>query len=165
MDTIILEIKDIKGNSMINGHADKIILNSFSHSVSLPLGMDAANTERTLGRPNFSEFQFTKETDQATPALYAACAAGTKLGDASVFIGRNEGGEFMLQMKFVLSNVMVGSISTGGGGGGLSDSFTLNFTQVTSEYTQQKTDATKKGNAAFGWDLATNTAVAPAAAS
>jgi type VI secretion system secreted protein Hcp len=71
----------------------------------------------------------------------------------------------MLQMKFVLSNAMVANISTGGGGGGLSDSFTLNFTKVTSEYTQQNTDSTKKGNASFGWDLATNTAAAPAAAS
>ena len=160
MDTILLEIKDIKGNAMIDGHTDKIIIDSFSHSATIPMSFDAANTERTLGRVSFSEFQFSKVTDQATPALYAACAEGKKLGDATILIGRNEGGKLMLHMKYVLTNAMVSSISTGGGHG-MSDSFSLAFTQITSVYTQQKTDSDKKGTAAFGWDLATNKAVTP----
>jgi type VI secretion system secreted protein Hcp len=68
----------------------------------------------------------------------------------------------MLHMKYVLTNAMVSSISTSGGGD-MGDSLSLNFTQMTSEYTQQNTDSTKKGNASFGWDLSKNVAVAPAA--
>jgi type VI secretion system secreted protein Hcp len=165
MDTIILNLgTTIKGNSTITGYADMIILQSFSHSLSLPMGMDAANTERTLGRPNFSEFSVNKATDQSTPALYAACAAGTKLGNATIYIGRNEGGVFMAQMTYVLTNAMVSNISTGGGGD-LFDSVTLHFTAITSTYTQQNIDSTKKGSASFGWDLSVNAAIAPAAAS
>jgi type VI secretion system secreted protein Hcp len=159
MDTVILQFKDIKGNSLIDGYADGIILYSFSHSVSMPMNSDTANTERTMGRPTFSEFSITKATDQATPALYAACAAGTKLGDATISIGRNEGGKFMLLMKYVLTNAMISHISTGGGSSEMSDSVTIHFTQMTSQYTQQSTDSTKKGNASFGWDLAANKAV------
>jgi type VI secretion system secreted protein Hcp len=162
MDTILLSIKDIKGNAMIDGYSDQIVIHSFSHSVSLPMGMDATNTERTLGRPNFQEFSFSKSTDQATPGLFAACAQGTKLGDATLSIGRNENGKFMLHMKYVLTNSMVSSIGTSGGGE-MGDTFSLNFTQMTSEYTQQNIDSTKKGNASFGWDLSKNVAVAPAA--
>lgn len=162
MDTILLQIKDIKGNAMIDGYADQIVIHSFSHSVSLPMGMDATNTERTLGRPSFREFTFSKSTDQSTPGLYAACTAGTKLGDATLSIGRNENGKFMLQMKYVMTNAMVSSIGTSGGGQ-MSDSFSLNFTQITSAYTQQNIDSTKKGNASFGWDLSKNVAVSPAA--
>lgn len=162
MDTILLSIKDIKGNAMIDGYADQIVIHSFSHSVSLPMGMDATNTERTLGRPNFQEFSFSKSTDQATPGLFAACTQGTKLGDATLSIGRNENGKFMLHMKYVLTNSMVSSIGTSGGGE-MGDTFSLNFTQMTSEYTQQNIDSTKKGNASFGWDLSKNVAVAPAA--
>ncbi|MGG1947618.1 type VI secretion system tube protein Hcp [Trinickia sp. NRRL B-1857] len=158
MDTVILQFKDIKGNSMIDGYADGIILYSFSHSVSMPMNSDTSNTERTMGRPSFSEFSVTKATDQATPALYAACAAGTKLGDATISIGRNEGGKFMLLMKYVLTNAMISHISTGGGSSEMSDSVTIHFTQITSQYTQQSTDSTKKGNASFGWDLAANKA-------
>lgn len=160
MDTILLELKDIKGNAMIDEHTDKIIVNSFSFGISMMLSSDPANTERTLGRPSFSEVQISKTTDQSTPALYSACAAGTKLGDATLLIGRNEAGKFMLHMKYVLKNAMVGTINTGGGGG-MGDSLSLNFTQVTAEYTQQDTTADKKGTAAFGWDLAANKAVTP----
>jgi type VI secretion system secreted protein Hcp len=160
MDTILLELKDIKGNSQIVDHTDKIIVNTFSFGISMPLTSDPANTERTLGRPSFSEVQISKVTDQSTPALYSACAAGTKLGDATLLIGRNEAGKFMLHMKYVLKNAMVGTISTGGGGG-MGDSVSLNFTQITAEYTQQDTTADKKGTAAFGWDLASNKAVTP----
>ncbi|HEY3599910.1 MAG TPA: type VI secretion system tube protein Hcp [Paraburkholderia sp.] len=160
MDTILLELTTIKGNSMIDQHADKIIVDSFSHSVSLPISSDAANTERTLGRPSFSEFQFSKVTDQSTPALYGACASGAKLGDANVLVGRNEAGVFMLHMKYVLSNAMVSHISTGGGGG-MSDSFSLSFTMITAQYTQQKTTGDQQGTASFGWDLATNKDATP----
>ena len=55
MDVILLAIKDVKGNCTIDGHADEIILNSYGHSVALPMSMDVANTERTAGKPMFSE--------------------------------------------------------------------------------------------------------------
>lgn len=158
MDVIILEIKDIKGNCQIDKYAGQVIVHSFSHSVTLPMQMDTSNTERTAGRPAFSEMSFAKMTDIATPALYAACAQGKKLGDAKIHIGRNENGVFMSLMEYVLTNAMVSSISTGGGGGVPSDSFSLNFTKITSEFTQQNSDSTKKGVANFGWDLETNKA-------
>lgn len=158
MDVIILEIKDLKGNCTITGHADQIIVESFSHGVHLPMSGDVANTERTTGRPQFSEMTFSKMTDQSTPALYAACTEGKKLGDATIHIGRNEAGVFMSLMKYVMSNAMVSNISTSGGGGTPADSFSLNFTKITSEFTQQNADSTKKGVATFGWDLATNKA-------
>jgi len=161
MDTIILQLGTIQGNSTIKGFENQIILHSFSHAVSIPIGTDTSNTERTMGRPNFSEFSVAKATDQSTPAMYAACAAGTKLGTATISIGRNEGGVFMLQMKYVLTNAMVSNITTSGGGE-MMDSVSLHFSGITSEYTQQNVDSTKKGNAPFGWDLSVNAALAVA---
>ena len=158
MDVIILEIKDMKGNCTVDGHANEIILNSYSHGVALPLSNDAANTERTAGRPQFSEMNFSKMTDQSTPALYTACVQGKKLGDAIIHIGRNEAGKFMSLMKYTLTNAMVSNINTSGGGGMPSDSFSLNFTKIKSEFTQQNADSTMAGTASFGWDLTTNKA-------
>jgi type VI secretion system secreted protein Hcp len=103
---------------------------------------------------------FSKMTDQSTPSLYTACAAGSKLGDAIIHIGRNEGGKFMSLMKYTLANAMVSNIGTSGGGGVPNDQFSLNFTKIQSEFTQQNADSTKKGTATFGWDLATNKAAA-----
>jgi type VI secretion system secreted protein Hcp len=122
------------------------------------MAMDAANTERTGGRPAFSEMSVSKTTDQSTPALYQACAEGKKLGDATIHIGRNEGGAFMLLMKYTLSNAMVSGISTSGGMGLPSDALSINYTQIKSEFTQQNPDSTKKGTASFGWNIETNKA-------
>lgn len=158
MDVIILEIKDVKGNCQIDKYQGQIILQSFSHGVSLPLQMDTSNTERTAGRPNFTEMTFTKMSDMATPVLYAACVQGKKLGDAKIHIGRNENGVFMSVIEYVLTSAMVSNISTSGGGGIPMDSFSLNFTKITQDFTQQKSDSTKQGTANFGWDLETNKA-------
>ncbi|MEP6791469.1 MAG: type VI secretion system tube protein Hcp, partial [Ramlibacter sp.] len=130
MDVIILEIKDVKGNCTIDGHPDQIILNSYSHGVALPLSSDPGNTERTAGRPQFSEMNFSKMTDLSTPSLYIACTAGKPLGDATVHIGRNEGGKFMSLMKYTLTNALISNINTSGGGGVPSDSFSINFTAI-----------------------------------
>lgn len=158
MDVIILEIKDVKGNCSIDKYQGQIILQSFSHGVSLPLQMDHSNTERTAGRPVFSEINCSKMSDMSTPVLYAACTAGKKLGDAKIHIGRNENGIFMSVLEYVLRDAMVSNISTSGGGGIPMDSFSLNFTKITQDFTQQNPDSTKKGTANFGWDLVTNKA-------
>ena len=162
-DIIILEIKDIKGNCEIDGYIAQIICDSFSHSASIPMQMDRSNTERTAGRPSFSEVNFSKSSDVATPSLYSACVAGTKLGDAKIHIGRVENKIWMSLFEYVLSDAMVSNISTSGGGGQPSDSFSLNFTKITQIYSQQKADSTKKGAAGFGWDLVKNIDAAPKA--
>ena len=161
MDIIILEIASIKGNCIVDGFVGLTIIQSFNHSAAIPMQMDRANTERTSGRPNFSEMMFTKESDIATPALYAACVAGTKLGDAKIHIGRTEGKVFMSLIEYVLSDAMVSSISTSGGGGQPNDSFTLNYTKITQVYSQQNQDSTKKGSSGFGWDLVKNIDATP----
>jgi len=158
MDVIILEIKDVKGNCQIDKHEGQIIIQSFSQGVMLPLQMDTSNTERTAGRPVFQEMSFSKMSDMSTPVLYAACVQGKKLGDAKIHIGRNENGVFMSVIEYVLTSAMVSNITTTGGGGIPADSFSLNFTKITMDYTQQKSDSTKKGTANFGWDLETNKA-------
>ena len=163
MDIILLQIATIKGNCDIKGHEAQIILQSFNHSVSIPMQMDRANIERTAGRPNFSELSFSKSSDVSTPSLYSACVSGAKLGDATIHIGRTEAKVFMSLFKYVLSNAMVSSVSTSGGGGQPSDSFTLNYTMIVQVYTQQKEDSNVKGSAGFGWDLIKNEDASPPA--
>ena len=161
MDIIILEIANIKGNCSVDGYAGQIILYSFSHSASLPMFMDRANTERTASLPKLSEMNVSKMSDVYTPALYAACVAGTKLGEVKIHVGRTEGSKFMSLFAYVLSDAMVSNIATGGGGGQPNDSFSLNYTTITQVYTQQNKDSTKKGSAGFGWDLVNNKAATP----
>ncbi|OXJ22626.1 virulence factor secretion apparatus protein [Burkholderia sp. HI2714] len=163
MDIVLLQLKSIKGNSVLEGAADHIVLHSYSHGVQMQMNNDVGRTERTLGRPNFSEFSVTKVTDQSTPALYEACASGDPLGDAKISIGRNEKGKFMPLIVYTLSDAMISAISTSGAGEP-NDSMSIHFTKLATVYTQQNVDSTKKGTASFGWDLAKNNAIAAPAA-
>lgn len=158
MDVIILDLgTTIKGNCTHKGFVDKIECYSFSESVSIPMNTLQTSTERTIGRAVVSEMQMTKMTDLATPDMFQYCAKGQKIGDtATISIGRIENGAFMLTLKYVLTNPMISHISTSGGGGSPSDSFSLNFTKISIEYTQQNPDSTKKGTTSGVWNLATN---------
>ena len=157
-DLMLLEITDIKGNSKTKGYTDQIIVQSFSHGASIPLQYNTSNTERTAGKPSFTEVTFSKMSDLSTPKLYDACARGKKLGDAKIHVGRIENGEFMSVFEYVLTNAMVSNISTSGSNGIPRDTFSLNYTKITQDFTQQNADSTKKGTAAFVWNLESNTA-------
>ncbi|QGZ42656.1 type VI secretion system secreted protein Hcp [Pseudoduganella flava] len=155
-DVLILDLGgDIKGNCTITGFADKIIVHSFSHSAYLPMGSDAGNTERTLGRPVLSEMSFSKTSDLSTTALFKACTQGTKIGSATLNIGRVENGTYMNFMTYVMDNAMVSQMSCSGGGGIPNDSFSINFTKIKADFSQQKTDSTEKGKGTWNWNLET----------
>ena len=76
---------------------------------------------------------------------------------------RIEGAKVMSTIKYVLGDAMISGISTSGSGGGdlPQESFSINFTTITSQMTQQNPDSTQKGVAPFGWDLKEGKALAP----
>ncbi len=153
-DVLILDLgSTIKGNCQITGYADKIIVLSYSHSVSIPMQGDVANTERTAGRPVFSEMSLQKMSDLATTEMYKACSQGSKLGTAKLYVGRVENGKFMNFLTYEMSNAMISNVSTSGGSGIPSDSFSINFTALKCDYTQQQSDSTAKGTGTWNWSL------------
>lgn len=155
-DVLILDLgKDIKGNCTITGYIDKIIVSSFSHNAYLPMGSDAGNTERTMGRPVLSEMSFSKSSDLSTTDLFSACVKGVKIGPATLNIGRVENGVYMNFMTYVMDNAMISQMSCSGGGGVPNDSFSINFTKIKADFTQQKTDSTAKGKGTWNWNLET----------
>jgi len=155
-DVLILDLGDtIKGNCTIAKYPNKIIVNSFSHSAYLPMGSDAGNTERTLGRPVLSEMSFSKPSDLSTTELFKSCTQGTKIGLATLYIGRVENGVYMDFMSYKMSNAMISQMSCSGGGGIPNDSFSINFTKIEASFTQQQADSTSKGTGTWNWNLET----------
>lgn len=155
-DVLILDLgANIKGNCTIADYVDKIIVSSFSHSAYLPMGSDAGNTERTMGRAVLSEMSFSKPSDLATTELFKSCTQGTKIGPATLNIGRVENGVYMNFMTYVMDNAMVSQMSCSGGGGIPNDSFAINFTKIKADFTQQNIDSTSKGTGTWNWNLET----------
>lgn len=155
-DVLILDMADaIKGNCEITGYIGKIIVQSYSHGVALPMQMDASQTERTAGRPSFTELTFSKMSDLSTTELYKACTRGTNVPLAKLHVGRVENGVYMAFLTYEMTNAMVSNISTAAGGGLPSDSFSINFTKIKCDYTKQKTDSAAAGTATWNWNLET----------
>jgi type VI secretion system secreted protein Hcp len=98
---------------------------------------------------------FSKPSDLATTELFKSCTQGTKLGPATLNIGRVENGKYMNFMTYVMDNAMISQMSCSGGGGIPNDSFSINFTKITATFTQQQSDSTAKGNGTWTWDLGT----------
>jgi type VI secretion system secreted protein Hcp len=163
---IYLKIKDIKGNCTEAGFIEQIKVDSFSHGLSNPLTARPGNTERTSDGPAFSEMNFSKTMDSSSPSLYQACAGNQKLGEAVISVVRVEADKVMSTVQYTLGDAMISGISTSGSAdGGLpQESFSINFTTITSSWTQQNADSTKKGVAPFGWDLKEGKPLAPPAA-
>ena len=90
MDTVLLKIKDIKGNSTLDGATDQIVLYSYSIGVSISMNRDVGNTERTMGRPSFQEFSLSKvEHGMVSAASLAGILVGAVgLGGLSDRFGR-----------------------------------------------------------------------------
>jgi type VI secretion system secreted protein Hcp len=161
---IYLKIDSIKGNSTDATYKDQIMVDSFQHAVHLALTQHGKNSDRTSGGPSFSEMSFTKVMDSSSPLLFAACAGALPLKTVVVSVTRDENNKAMSTVVYNLGEAMISNISTSGSAGGMPhEHFSINFTSITSQVTQQNTDSTKKGVAPFGWDLKKDIPLAPPA--
>ncbi len=157
MDAIFMDIKKVEGDSDIKGFEKKIELLSFSHSVAQQVTGDVSNENRTSGRPMHQDFTVTKFMDKATPLLNQHCCEGTNLGEVTITVGRNDKGKILPFMVYKLKDVVISSVSVGGGGGGKPvETVSLNYTGINWDYTVQKQEGGKEGVSKGSWDLAKN---------
>jgi len=159
VDVLILDMgPSVKGESKLNDFKDKIELLSFSHGVAMQMTGDISSSERTSGKPNHQDMTVTKYLDRASPVLNQSCCQGTTFPQVELIIGRNDSGAVVELMRYTLKGVLISSISIGGGGGDLPvETVTLNYNQITWDFTSQKPEAAGadkrfKG----GWNLNTN---------
>ena len=154
MDTIILDMgPDVKGESTRGGYAGKIELLSFSHGVAMQITGDVSHSERTSGRPSHQDMTVTKYLDSASPVLNQSCCEGRTFPKVDIVIGRDDHGAVAELMRYTLKNVLISSISIGGGGGDIPvESLTLNYNEITWNYHPQKPDGGSEGH----WNLNAN---------
>jgi len=159
MDAILLDIPDIKGQSLLKGYEDKIELLSFSHGVAMQVTGSPSASERTSGRPNHQDMTISKYVDLSSCPVIAACNASTNLKTVTLTVGRNDSGTLLPYMIYTMENAIVSSVSHSSGGGDRpTETLTLNYTKISWAFTEQKSDLGKKGNNGAVWDLAANVA-------
>ena len=159
MDQITMKMDPIKGESQLAEFKEEIEILSYSHGVSMQVTGDVSNTERTSGKPNVQDFTLTKYADLATNPLNQSCCEGKIFPSALITISRNDGGKSIKLMTYTLENVVISSISIGGGGGDKPvETLSLNFAKIEWNYIAQLEAGGAAGNIPGTWDIALNKA-------
>ena len=160
MDVLLMKMDPpIPGTSTMDKFAEQIELLSFSHGVAMQITGDISNTERTSGKPNHQDFTITKYLDRASPSLNESCCKGDNFKSVEVVVGRNDKGEVIPLIKYTLKNVVLSSVSIGGGGGDKPvETVTMNYNHITWDFATQNAEGAKKGHVPGKWDLALNKA-------
>ncbi len=160
MDVIILDMgKDVTGESTLKGYDGKMELLSFSHGVAMQITGDLSNTERTSGKPNHQDMTVTKYLDGASPVLNQSCCEGKGFAQVDIIIGRNDKGTVIELMRYTMKNVIISSVSIGGGGGDKPvETLTLNYNNLAWKFTSQNASFGQKGVVNGTWNLSTNAA-------
>jgi type VI secretion system secreted protein Hcp len=158
VDVIILDMgPDAKGESNLSGYKNKIELLSFSHGVAMQITGDISNSERTSGKPNHQDMTVTKYLDSASPVLNQSCCEGKTFPQVELIVGRNDSGAVVELIRYTLKGVLISSVSIGGGGGDRPvETLTLNYNQITWNYTAQKPETGADEHIEGRWNLNTN---------
>ncbi|MHC4213635.1 MAG: Hcp family type VI secretion system effector [Planctomycetota bacterium] len=153
-----LQIDGIKGESTDEKHKEWIEILSFNHGVSqMASGDRSTGGAATGGRCDHQDFSIVKSIDKATTPLNLTCCQGKHIPKITLELCRaTEKKELYMEYKF--EDVIISSVSIGGGGGGLpTESVTFNYGKITWNYiqTDHQTGA-PKGNVEKYWSLIDN---------
>jgi type VI secretion system secreted protein Hcp len=158
--TNFIEIDGIKGETTAAQGKDKIEVLSWSHGVSMPLTSGASNTARAHGRSVHQDFTFTKYIDITTPTLNLKCTGGDDIKkiELTVFQADKADGPDVQYYTITMEDVILTSVSIGGGGDRPIETVTFNYRKIKWSYAKQGNPSPggNKGKAEAGWSLEEN---------
>jgi type VI secretion system Hcp family effector len=101
----------IEGESLVTGYEKQIDLTLLQHAVDMPMLSDKSSNQRTSGRCKHEEFSCVSRMNKAYPKLIEACAKGSNLGTAEIYMLKMSEGKTSVVVKYVLTDVYVSSVA------------------------------------------------------
>ncbi len=153
-----LKIDGIPGESTDDKHKDWIEVLSYSSGVSqMVAGERSTGGAASAERCSHQDFSIVKALDKTSPTLDLFCCDGKHIPKVAVELCRATGNKEKY-MEYKMEDVLISSVSVGGGGGGLpSESVTFNYGKLTWNYIQTDHESgAVKGNVEKYWSLILN---------
>ena len=153
---MFLMLDGIKGESADDKHKGEIDIESFSWGLAQSGSGNRGGGSGT-GKVDIADITIQKQVDKASPTLMLACANGKHIAKGKLTL--RKAGENPLEYLTVdLESILVSSYQVSGsnGGGVPSESISLNFVKVKTEYWTQNDKGGKGENANFSWDVSKN---------
>ena len=153
-----LKIDGIKGESQDDKHKDEIDVLSWSWGVTQSGSMHTGGGGGS-GKAIFNDMSITKYVDAASPSLIKTCSTGEHLKEALLVV-RKAGKDQQEYLKYILTDCLISSVSTGGSGGEdrLTENISINFAKFKVEYRPQNKDGTLGGVLPFTYSIEKNKA-------
>lgn len=133
-----LKIDGIEGASTVKGHKGEIDVLAFSWGISNPATAGGGGA----GKPQVSDFSFSKEIAKDSPELFVSVCQGEHHKEAVLTVegvGSDPRGISKSFYKVVFNEVLISSVSISGSDGGVpTENVSLNFAKVEIEYRDQK---------------------------
>lgn len=155
---MILDLGATNGESKLSGFEDKIDIDQYSidyhQSGTFHRGGGGGG-----GAPTVGDLMMSKKLDKASYDLCRKVCLGNHYPEATLRVFKSTGGGVEEYFKIKLTNVIVSSYSMGGDGNGLdyiSESFSLNFEQIETQYQLQNQDGILSDGGSMMFNVATN---------
>jgi type VI secretion system secreted protein Hcp len=144
------------GESADATHAGEIDVLAFSWGMTQSGNMHLGGGGGS-GKVAVQDISVTKYLDKASTVLMQKCCSG-KHFDTATLVCREAGDEPVEFFKVTMQEVIITSVSEGGGGGEdkQTENITLNFAKVKVEYTPQGATGSKEGASELGWNIREN---------
>ena len=143
----------IKGESVQEGHKDEIAASSLQWGVGRGVSSYTSGNRETT-TPSFSEMVFTKTFDISSNDLAKAATMGKSLPEVKISLRKDTGEGGLDYLVYTLTDVLISSYSVSSGGETPSESISMNYIKIKSEYKKLATDHSEAGDNDFEYDLA-----------
>lgn len=132
---IFLKYGDIKGETTQLSHKEWIEVNSFQFGVGRGISSGVGGgSKREATAPSVSEIVVTKSMDIASPLLLKDAIGGKAVTAKIELTQTDNNGKHVAFQKYILTNTLISGYSLSSGGDRPSESLSLNFTKIDSEY-------------------------------
>jgi type VI secretion system secreted protein Hcp len=152
---IFAKIGDIKGESPDSKHKDEIEVLSYSWGVTNAVHVGGGGGGGA-GKATFQDLSFHHGIDKASPRLFAACATGEHIKEAT--ITHRKAGKGQLEYLIIKMNdvIITGVALNDTTEGTPSETVSLVFAKVDFEYKPRKSDGSLDAGVHFKYDIKGN---------
>ncbi len=158
---MFMNIEGIPGESTDDNHKDWIEVESFSSGIINPTGGFVQSGDagaRTTGPVNHNDFSVVKVIDKATPRFHVNCCDGTHFNEIEFELCSTTKDK-QCYMKYLFTDAIITSISTGGSSGDSKpvEEVTFSYGKIEWTYTQTDLNSGKPtGEFTAHWDMNTD---------
>lgn len=150
---IYMQMGKIKGNVTAEGHKDWIELTSFQMGVGRAISTAVGKAkDREASAPSISEITVSKIMDESSPFLFQEATVGLAQKVTIDFVTTGAS-KIETYLQYVLENCMVSGYSMSSGGDRPSETVSLSFTKITSNYIVYDDNGKQTSKFPAGYDL------------